>query len=673
MKKIFLLLIIFMLPLVVLAEEPIIGTITGENVSFRPCANADSDICPRIIGLYIGDEVTMSSKDLYTGRGCSYGWYKGTFDGKEGYVCSSYVTFKSVIPSLDPSTYTDYSKYLFDLGFKEPGYIEKLATLHAARPNWVFMPVVTSINWYSAVNGQSVGGKNCVYSANQGYYLTDSSVYNYLTDEFKTVDAGCYATNPETTAYYLDPRNWLSERNIFMFEDLSYHSEYQTQSLVNSILVNNNNLKNYVTEFYSASTQVMEDGSTKTISPIHLASRSNLEIGHKDTGLYRINGQYPYAYCSYTNLKGYYNFYNIGAYMDGCTPPNTPSARGMAYACGPNCNMGSTYGRPWDSPQKAINGGAQFIINNYFLRGQDTVYFQKFNTAGVTTPFTHQYMQNIVAPVSEAGTNFSSYSNGSALDNPIVFKIPVYIDMPLSTSLPNPGNPNNHLSNLLVNDVTITGFAHDVFEYNLIVPGNATNLKLGATVINAKAKASGTGVISINPNTSSVMVAVTAENGAVQEYTIKLTFSDANLALMSPDEMISNASVKSDGTYIIDIKEGQGSTDLINALLKINTNATVIVKDSLGITKNTALATGDTLVITSNGIVKEYPVVVVGDGSGDGLITIVDLLKVQKHILKVSNVSGVYLKAIDVDRDSQVTIMDLLKVQKHILGISRIE
>ena len=79
-----------------------------------------------------------------------------------------------------------------------------------------------------------------------------------------------------------------------------------------------------------------------------------------------------------------------------------------------------------------------------------------------------------------------------------------------------------------------------------------------------------------------------------------------------------------------------------------------------------------TLKLTSNGT-SDYTIVIYGDNNGDGEIDIVDLLKLQKHILGVNKVTDAYLKASDVNKDGVVDIVDLLKVQKHILNISKIE
>ena len=100
-------------------------------------------------------------------------------------------------------------------------------------------------------------------------------------------------------------------------------------------------------------------------------------------------------------------------------------------------------------------------------------------------------------------------------------------------------------------------------------------------------------------------------------------------------------------------------------------NGSCTVTDSKGNAKSSALVTGDKLCIfdSEGDLAYSLDIVIYGDVSGDGLIDIIDLLYVQKHILNLNVQSGVRLAASDVNRDSTVDIVDLLMIQKHILAL----
>ncbi len=97
------------------------------------------------------------------------------------------------------------------------------------------------------------------------------------------------------------------------------------------------------------------------------------------------------------------------------------------------------YERPWTSPKKAIIGGAKFISNSYISKGQFTSYLKKFNVNpdGAYNVYNHQYMANLAAPYSEAKTSYNSYLENNLLSLPLQFTIPIFLDMPDATSLPN--------------------------------------------------------------------------------------------------------------------------------------------------------------------------------------------------------------------------------------------
>ena len=80
------------------------------------------------------------------------------------------------------------------------------------------------------------------------------------------------------------------------------------------------------------------------------------------------------------------------------------------------------------------------------------------------------------------------------------------------------------------------------------------------------------------------------------------------------------------------------------------------------------LATGMVVKSGSN----EYTISVKGDPSGDGKITVTDVVKLQSHLLNKSALSGAYLKAADFNGDDKVTITDLVKAARVVAGKEKI-
>lgn len=86
------------------------------------------------------------------------------------------------------------------------------------------------------------------------------------------------------------------------------------------------------------------------------------------------------------------------------------------------------------------------------------------------------------------------------------------------------------------------------------------------------------------------------------------------------------------------------------------------------------VCTGDVLrLLNSSGKTqKNYTAVLYGDVNMDGKITVVDLLRVQKHLLGTAPLSGAGKAAADVSKDGDVKLLDLLRIQKHLLGTQSI-
>ena len=76
------------------------------------------------------------------------------------------------------------------------------------------------------------------------------------------------------------------------------------------------------------------------------------------------------------------------------------------------------------------------------------------------------------------------------------------------------------------------------------------------------------------------------------------------------------------------------------------------------------VGTGMTAVSSS----ATVTIVVTGDVSGDGKITITDVVKLQKSVVGSGNLSGAYAKAADINGDGKVTITDVVQAAQVTVG-----
>lgn len=83
--------------------------------------------------------------------------------------------------------------------------------------------------------------------------------------------------------------------------------------------------------------------------------------------------------------------------------------------------------------------------------------------------------------------------------------------------------------------------------------------------------------------------------------------------------------------------------------------------------KDNDLVTTNSKLITNND--KTYTLVVTGDTSGTGDITITDVAKVQLHFVNLEKLTGAYLKAADTNFSSDITITDVARAQLAFLGL----
>lgn len=630
---------------------------TGYNLAVNKEAKAGEvvgSIPPKTI-------LTLDDISTYGETGCRGSWYKVSYEGITGYACGTYLNiYESTINTdLVKEPENDYERYLASLGFPA-SYFAKLTELHNLHPTWVFNPTITNLDFELVVAQESVVGQSFTNSKDQGYYSTDGGSYSYLEDKFYVQEGGAwYAANEKLVAYYMDPRNSLTEARIFQFEELKYESDYITADTIRGVLGGNfSYIGEYADDFVNAGREIK-------VNSVYLAALARQELGGGSS--VAISGAqfcYPENNSKYPNERnkcytGYYNFFNIGAGKD-----KAPVYNSLIYAKNNN----------WNTPLLALTGGARSIANNYIFAGQSTSYTKRFNVApdAVSNVFAHQYQTNVMAAYSESSMQYYGYKDSGNLELPLTFSIPVYTNMPSETTLPTSGNPNNHLNNIKVNGTTITNFAHDTYNYTYYIADTIPSVTIEATAINSNATITGTGVIGISESNTPVSIIVTAQNGNVQEYKINLVKSSS--VILSPFEIVSSISIKSDGKVLYGFNLGSNIGDFTNMVNKVSPTAVITYTKNDGSPKdNNILCTGDKINIANNDQTNGYEVIIYGDPNGDGEINIIDLLKVQKHLLGYGTLENGYKTAADIDRDGDITIVDLLKIQKYLLGYIAIE
>ncbi|MCM1180498.1 MAG: SH3 domain-containing protein [Clostridium sp.] len=487
--------------------------------------------------------------------GTSGDWYKITVKSGTknitGYVAKEYITLDSETGSnntnnnTDNNTGTGETDAAFETLLKNfpASYQASLKTLHNAYPSWKFVAVDTGLDWNTVIANESIVGRNVMQSnypkggntlAPFSYLSTASGAYDWSTDKYVVKDgSNWYSANSAVISYYMDPRNFLNDTDIFQFEALAYDSS-QTVTVVQSIL-SNTFMKGKYSVKDSATGKTasgyykdafMDAGKGAKANPYFLATRVKQEVG--------INGSNSTS-GTYKGYEGIYNFYNIGANDGG-----DAVAKGLSWAKGGSTNA-TTYGRPWTTPYKSIVGGAKYIAANYINKGQNTLYFQKFNVKPTETNqlYLHQYMTNVQAPYSEGRSTRTAYNGLGILKDAMVFYIPVYNNMPSSAcKLPaSGGNPNPFLSDLAVYNGNTKLSMSSTFKkpsstgelsndtYSVVVGKNVSTVKITASTISSKASVQGTGDVSLKPagQTTQVKVTGVAQNGTKKEYIINIT------------------------------------------------------------------------------------------------------------------------------------------------------
>ena len=561
--------------------------IKGSLVNVRAEASIKSR---KVSTLFSNVAVTVS--DSFQGNDGDT-WYPVKYSGGQGFVRSDFIKFP-VQYQRDEA----FENALNQQGFPE-SYKDGLRSLHAEFPSWRFEGFKTNLDWNSVLDGEMEGTGSLVdKNAISSWKSTDAGKYDWNSGTWPGFDGPTWvgASRP-LTAYYMDPRNFLDESYIFQFLLHSYNPEEQTRDGLSMVLKGSfmegkgsadkaegvqsssgeteQNAGGAVVDAPKteaaggSSSSGSENGVVSAVGPGGNLSPSENEVSSSDdsgngnrSGIDYVDilmkaaeqtRQNPYVLAamilqeqgkgtsgSVSGASGFYNYFNVGAYA-----ANGMGAveRGLWYA-----KQSGSFGRPWNSVEKSIVGGAVFFAENYLKAGQNTLYLKKWNVQG-TNLYKHQYMTNVQG-AAEEGAKLSKAYTAEMKNKALVFSIPIYENMPQDKS-PIPtgtGSPNNYLSSLSINGFNLDqAFLSAKQNYSVTLPSGTKSVEIRAEAVDSKAEISGAGTQNLDGR-SSLTVSVKAENKQERVYTVNI--SDGEVKGSSTEQ---SASGRESGVEIIEV------------------------------------------------------------------------------------------------------------------------
>ncbi|WP_278643678.1 SH3 domain-containing protein [Ruminococcus bicirculans (ex Wegman et al. 2014)] len=519
-----------------------------------------------------GDSLTILSE---TTDSSGAKWYKISCGNVTGYVSAAYVQLTS--SGSQGSSDADFESYMTKQGFPE-SYKPYLRKLHEQHPKWIFTAQKLGVDWNTALKEECVVGRNLVHSsALASWKSMEKGAYDFNGGYWYGLDGSWVAASKEIIMYYMDPRNFLNDTYIFMFENQSYDPSYQTESGVKTILADTFMSGSYTCpdtkKKYTYSQTFMDAAKKSGISPYHLASRCRNEQG--------VNGA-PQSLGTVKGYENYFNFFDIQAYA---TSTMTAAEMGCKYAKTTN----PTYLLPWTNQYKSIVGGSIFLGTGYITKGQDTLYLQKFDMVdGGNGLYYHQYMTCVFGQANEAISLKNAYSQ-DILNSAMEFKIPVYNNMPdkLCPKPTSSGDNNNYLKSLSVSGTSISPkFDKFTASYTAKVNAEISSVTINANPLGKSAKVSGKGKVSLKTGENTVKVTCTAASGVKRTYTIKITRKAASQTLQQGD--VNGDKYLTVVDALLMLRYNAGKTQLDSAQLKradMNGDGKVDVIDALTLLK----------------------------------------------------------------------------------------
>ena len=293
-------------------------------------------------------------------------------------------------------------------------------------------------------------------------------------------------------------------------------------------------------------------------------------------------------------------------------------------------------------------------------------------------------MTNVDGAYSEGKRVSAAYTDKKQA---FVFNIPVYKNMPKeAASFTVSGNRNNYLKDISISNFSLSPtFKGDLTEYSLVVEHDVSSIQVSATPVVTKSTVSGTGKHNLEVGTNEIKINCKSESGSTKTYTLTIVREEAPKVeepvvpeTPTVPEVSDKWTLTSD-KYVIgqNYVTGISPETQVSAFLSgLKTdNCTLKIKDSSGKEKSGNVCTGDKLEIyCNNTLVMTHQIVIYGDVNGDGAVDVLDIIKINRHTLGLSELKDAYLEAGDANRKQDgVDVLDIIVTNRHTLGLTTIK
>ncbi len=381
-----------------------------------------------------------------------------------------------------------YYQALLAKGFPED-YARPLTELHLLHPEWNFEPLLITegnalYRWDYVIEKETEDPEINLISGSEDY-----RAYRHPLN-FKTYDSGYYQASTSAVEYFMDPRNFLNETDVFQFYDLSSaHSVgiAEVEAVLAGTFMADGSLENGKTyaEYF------IEVGDELDVNPVYLAVKARQEQGTagdspvlsgkcgsllakyyedgtqtSESGNKILAPAEGYTSEELLSLDGYYNLFNIKASGNGLFAIYHSA---MKRAQSGTEDMADAWGSPaWNTLWKSLWGGAYTIKTSFIDRYQNSIYLQKFNvdSRAADRNFWGQYMQNVSGSLTESRTLFGAFASSGVLDGPCSFVIPVYEGMPKSPCKDPAGGRCSYLAIATEKYDSSAFFSEPIFQTN---------------------------------------------------------------------------------------------------------------------------------------------------------------------------------------------------------------